>query len=141
MANLPEPTPKTVTVAEAQALLPQVTPLIIQLQGIHRSLTETTDQITEITKKVSGGNGFSLQTVREQLKELSIHQLQLVEAFQSALEQLEEFGCMLKDLSIGLTDFHSIRDGEIILLCWKLGEPRIQYWHTLESGFAGRQPL
>ena len=136
-----EPRPKTVTVSEAQALLPQVTPLIKQLQGIHRSLTETTDQITEITKKASGGNGFSFQALKEQLKELSTHQLQLVEAFQSALEQLEEFGCLLKDLSIGLTDFYSIRDGDIIFLCWKLGEPRIQYWHTLEDGFAGRQPL
>ena len=98
-------------------------------------------KIREITRKTSGGNGYPIQALKEQLKELSTHQLQLVEAFQSALEQLEEFGCMLKDLSIGLTDFYSIRDDEIILLCWKLGEPRIQYWHTLEGGFAGRQPL
>ena len=140
MDRQPTP-PKTVTVSEAQALLPQIIPLIKQLQGIHRSLTETTDQIKEITEKAYGGNGFSLQTFKEQLKELSTHQLQLVEAFQSALEQLEEFGCLLKDLSIGLTDFYSIRDDELIFLCWKLGEPRIQYWHTLEGGFAGRQPL
>ncbi len=56
-----EPRPKTITVSEAQALLPQVTSLIKQLQGIHRSLTETTDQITGITKKASGGNGYPIQ--------------------------------------------------------------------------------
>ncbi len=140
MDRQPTP-PKTVTVSEAQALLPQVTPLIKQLQGIHRSLTETTDQIKEITKKASGGNGYPIQALKDQLKELSTHQLQLVEAFQSALEQLEEFGCLMKDLSIGLVDFYSIRDDKLIFLCWKLGEPRIKYWHTLESGVAGRQPL
>ncbi len=51
-------------------------------------------------------------------------------------------GIQLKDYSRGLIDFPCMRDGRIVLLCWELGEPeRIEWWHELESGFAGRRPL
>ena len=49
---------------------------------------------------------------------------------------------MLKDLESGLVDFYGERAGTMICLCWRLGEAlRVQYWHTLEGGFAGRQPI
>ena len=47
----------------------------------------------------------------------------------------------LKDPRLGLVDFPSERDGRTVLLCWRLGEPEVQYWHELDSGYAGRQPL
>ena len=141
MDEAPDQPPKTFTPAEANALLPRVTPLIEQLQGLQRSIVQTNRQIDEVVVKVSGGNGFPIQSLKEQLKDLTKHQLQLIEAFQSTLQQLESLGCMLKDLSIGLVDFYGTRDGEPVLLCWKLGEDRVRFWHTLESGYAGRQPL
>ena len=57
------------------------------------------------------------------------------------LKQLEAAGCLLKDLNSGLIDFYSVRDHQPIFLCWKLGEDRIRFWHTLEDGYSGRQPL
>jgi hypothetical protein len=48
---------------------------------------------------------------------------------------------VVKDLDAGLVDFPSEREGELVLLCWQLGEERVAWWHTLEGGFAGRQPL
>ena len=50
-------------------------------------------------------------------------------------------GAIVKDLDEGLVDFPAVRDGEEILLCWRLGEEEVAYWHGLEEGFAGRQPL
>jgi hypothetical protein len=50
-------------------------------------------------------------------------------------------GCLVKDLDTGLVDFLSLREGEPIFLCWQLGEPRVAHWHTVEGGFAGRQPI
>ena len=47
----------------------------------------------------------------------------------------------LKDPRTGLVDFRSVRDGRVVYLCWRLGEDRIRYWHDLDAGFAGRQPL
>jgi hypothetical protein len=57
------------------------------------------------------------------------------------LEYLEEKGCLVKDLSIGLIDFPTLFRGRKVLLCWKLGEPAIEYWHGLEEGFRGRRPI
>ena len=133
--------PKTFTVAEANALLPKVIPLIEQLQGLQRSIQQTAQQLNEAVEKVTAGNGYPIQSLKAEIRELTEHQLQLVEAFQSALAQLEELGATLKDLNIGLVDFQGLRDGEPIFLCWKIGEDRIRFWHTLETGYAGRQPL
>ena len=139
------PTPTSLvwgfTVSEANALLPDVAPLIEQLQGIHRSITETNQRLDEAIGKLAAGNGYPIRSLKEQIASLTTHQLQLVEAFQSALAQLEEMGCLLKDLSMGLVDFYGLRDGELIFLCWKSGEDHIRFWHTLESGYADRQPL
>lgn len=133
--------PKTFTVAEANALLPKVIPLIEQLQGIQRSIQQTTQRLNDAAAKITAGNGYPIQSLKAEIQELTEHQLQLAEAFHSALAQMEDLGAMLKDLTIGLVDFYGLRDGEPVFLCWKLGEDRIRFWHTLEAGFAGRQPL
>jgi len=56
-------------------------------------------------------------------------------------EELEEIGCELKDYAIGLVDFPATLHGRDVLLCWKLGEEKISYWHELDAGAAGRQPV
>ena len=60
---------------------------------------------------------------------------------QEAIERIQETGCVVKDLDEGLVDFPAIHKGEEVYLCWKLGEERIEYWHGVEEGFAGRKPL
>ena len=56
--------------------------------------------------------------------------------------ELSELGVQLKDYSRGLIDFPCERDGDIVLLCWQLGEgDEIEWWHEVEAGFIGRQPL
>ena len=137
----PDVPPKTFTVAEANALLPTIIPLIEQLQGLQRSIAQTTQQLNEAEAKATAGNGHSIQSLKAEIRDLTEHQLQLAEAFHSALAQLEDLGAMLKDLTTGLIDFYGLHDGEQIFLCWKLGEDRIRFWHTLEAGYAGRQPL
>jgi hypothetical protein len=57
------------------------------------------------------------------------------------VSRLERLGVEIKDPEVGLIDFYSEREGEIVYLCYRLGEATIEYWHTLDSGFAGRQPL
>jgi hypothetical protein len=60
---------------------------------------------------------------------------------QARLRELDELGVELKDPRTGLVDFRSERDGQIVYLCWKLDEPSVGWWHTLDSGFAGRRQL
>jgi hypothetical protein len=57
-------------------------------------------------------------------------------------EKLESLGIQLKDYRQGLIDFPSMRDGRVVLLCWKADEgDQVEWWHDVEAGFAGRQPL
>ena len=68
--------------------------------------------------------------------------MQVREHIAARLEQINALGVLVKDLDTGLIDFPTLRDGHEVYLCWKLGEgERIQWWHEIEDGFAGRQPL
>jgi hypothetical protein len=64
-----------------------------------------------------------------------------VTAIRETLAKIEQTGCVVKDLDIGLVDFPSVVNDEQVYLCWKLGEERIGYWHRMDEGFAGRKPL
>jgi len=141
MDETPSHPPKSFTASEANALLSKARPLIEQLQGLQHSILKTNHQLDEMVNKLAGGNGYPIQAIKDKVKELTKRQLTLIEAFQAALKQLEDLGCLVKDVSLGLLDFYSSRNGEPILLCWKLGEEQVRFWHTLESGYASRQPV
>ena len=132
---------KIFTVEEANHLLSQVAPLVQQLRGLQESIIKTNQQLDEAVHKLSQGNGYPLEDIRKQITELTKRQLNLIEAFQSTLQQLESLGGVLKDVNVGLVDFYGMRDGELVFLCWRLGEDQIRFWHGVEEGFAGRQPL
>ena len=65
----------------------------------------------------------------------------LVEELDGIVEEIEASGAHLKDVQLGLVDFPAEREGEIVYLCWQFGEPEVAFWHRVEDGFAGRQPL
>jgi hypothetical protein len=62
-------------------------------------------------------------------------------AVQDAMDRVERFGALVKDLEIGLIDFLTVYDGQEVYLCWKLGEDRIRFWHGLTEGYRGRKPI
>ena len=139
---MPEaPSPKLLTVDEANQLLPSVIPLIEQLQGLHASIMKTNEQIETASAKLSAGNGYPIQELKQHVRDLSKHQRHLLETFQLTIKEIERLGGVVKDVTQGLIDFYGLREGEIVCLCWRLGEKRVGYWHGLEEGFAGRQPI
>ena len=139
---MPEaPSPKLLTVDEANQLLPSVIPLIEQMQGLQASIVHTNEQIETASAKLSAGNGYPIQELKQQVRDLTKHQLHLLEMFQITIKEIERLGGVVKDVAQGLIDFYGLREGEIVCLCWRLGEERIDYWHGLEEGFAGRQPI
>lgn len=66
---------------------------------------------------------------------------EMLERMQSAIDRVTELGCQVKDLETGLIDFPAVRDGRTVLLCWRLGEDQVGYWHEMNAGFAGRRPV
>ena len=127
--------PRTFSIAEAQALLPTIAPLIEQLQALYSSLQENNSRTEELSESASPNEAGD----RAHLRVLSAQQLELAETFDALLAQLEGHGCILKDLKQGLVDFYAMREGKLVFLCWKTDERRIEYWHTLEGGFGGRK--
>lgn len=132
---------KIFSVEEADQLLGVIIPILEQLQGLQQSILKTDQEIEDASDKVAAGNGYPIDELKQRIEDLTEHQMNLAEAFQSALEQLEGLGCVLKDLTPGLVDFYGMRDGELVFLCWKLGEERVQFWHGVDQGYANRQPL
>jgi hypothetical protein len=78
---------------------------------------------------------------REQARKGRERRDKLAKRLKTAIEQVQEFGCVVKDLDMGLVDFPTLFRGVEVYLCWKLGEPRIEYWHGMEEGFRGRKPI
>ena len=83
------------------------------------------------------GNGQRADTLR-QAQEAAARALRQA---QQTVETLQDLGCEVKDLEMGLVDFRSLREGREVYLCWRVGEETISYWHELDAGFGGRQPL
>lgn len=122
---------------EAEALLPEITVVLHKIQESHRSVLALKAELEEIQAQAMG-NGHHLY---DRILRLQQDVTSSTQQLREALEELQTFGCELKDPEIGLIDFLSLRDGEEIYLCWMLGEQRIAFWHYLHTGFAGRQPL
>jgi hypothetical protein len=66
---------------------------------------------------------------------------QLANDITATVERINGLGCLVKDLEQGLVDFYSMRDGEPVLLCWQFGEPAVTHWHSVDEGYAARQPI
>lgn len=119
------------TVDEANALLPALTALLSELLAARQHILETRDAWEPIMKHASGnGGGAQGRTL-----------FQDTETIHLTLEQVTEWGLLIKDVDTGLVDFPHLRGEREVFLCWRLGEPAIGYWHDVDSGFAGRQPL
>ena len=123
------------TVDQANRTLPLVRKIVEDIVREHRRWQES---IVELDL-ISAGANPALPDPRVVALEKRIQKMaREVDGFQAELESL---GIQLKDRRIGLIDFPSEFDGRPVLLCWQLGEPSVQYWHDVDSGYAGRQPL
>ncbi|OLB29157.1 MAG: hypothetical protein AUF64_01430 [Chloroflexi bacterium 13_1_20CM_54_36] len=122
---------------EAEALLPQISVVLREIQVKYESVLQTQEELDALRMQAAG-NGYHLQ---DRIVNLQRELSQQAQTLRKLLDELTGFGCVLKDPERGLIDFLSLRSGREIYLCWYLGEERINFWHDLEAGFAGRQPL
>lgn len=128
------------TPEEANAALPAVRPLVERLVAARRSLSDLERRLAPVRARVAGnGGGLHPGPVGALQEEAAAAANRLREA----LEELDRLGVQVKDPDSGLIDFPARHpaDRSTVLLCWRLGEPDVSCWHTLEGGFAGRKPL
>ena len=122
---------KYFTPEEANRVLPEVRHLVAQIMQAREAIVQAQPELWPVLEK-SIGNGGS-----KKAGEL-LHEFKQVE---QGVLGLQEIGCVLKDMSIGLVDFPALRENREILLCWKYDETAVMFWHDLQSGYQGRQPL
>lgn len=127
------------TPGEARAALPVVIPLLVRLaEGIKR--LQAFEQVVLAERQLTQGNGHSQHDAMGEQPERGPAEA-AQEEIQAIAAQIGALGIEIKDPSRGLIDFYGERDGEIVFLCFLLGEDDIQHWHTIHGGFAGRRPL
>lgn len=130
---------KTFTLDEAQLLLPTIEALLKRAMEAKEAAETVEEDLQHLARRIflAGGTMVNVKDVQKQKAAMS----GLVQRAKDAVQEIDAIGVQVKDLNMGLLDFPAYRDGEIVLLCWKLGEEKIEYWHSLEDGFRGRQPV
>jgi len=124
---------KLFSVEEANALLPTVRGILLRIRRAYRGLVSYQEEARRASEGADHGGGGMTD---------GPYYVSLVIDLLASAGELETLGIQLKDQERGLIDFPSLRDDRVVLLCWHLGEgDRIEWWHDMEAGFAGRQPL
>jgi len=124
------------TLAEAAALLPAIRRMLGEAQTLRQAVSERSARLEGIIAAPTGnGHQAASETAARQAFETA------AAALQQILDQFAAMGVELKGIDEGLVDFRSERDGRVVYLCWRLGEESIAFWHELDTGFGGRQPL
>jgi hypothetical protein len=123
--------PKYFTLQEANQVLEAIRPWMDEIQEIRGKILEHQPEIWSVMEKSAGNGGNpALSRMVGSFDRLD----ELIHAIQGS-------GALIKDINLGLLDFPAIKDGHEVYLCWKYGEFDIQFWHEVEAGFAGRQPI
>jgi hypothetical protein len=122
---------KFFTLNEANAIIPQLLQNVPRIQELESDLRSKYPDIKNAWEKHKNNSGSVQGTqylgVALQLKRI--------------MTDLESKGCIIKGIKEGLVDFPALREGREIYLCWRAPEKEIQFWHEINSGFAGRQPI
>jgi hypothetical protein len=130
---------KTFTLEEAHSLLPVLRSLIKRAMDDKGVIEAVEKELQDLKHRIllSGGLFVDVSMVARRRAERD-------KAFQDikdTLAEIDAIGVQVKDLDIGLLDFPYVVEDEIVLLCWKYGEERIEFWHGMEEGFKGRKPV
>jgi len=128
---------KVFTVEEANQLIPVLTELLTVLKEKHSHAVDLEAQIDALELVSNPDSDLSVE-------ELNVHLEKHREAaddFYKIVDEIQSYGCFLKDAEMGLIDFYAVLEGKVVYLCWKLGERKVEHWHEIGKGYAFRQPL
>jgi hypothetical protein len=130
--------PRHFTPEQANAALADVRPLAERMVEHRRELGLLVSRRAELSTTIAGNGGDldpgELARVEAEIGEQA-------KGVARCVNEIHGLGAQVKDADEGLVDFPTLRGEEEVLLCWKLGEDEIAYWHSLDDGFAGRRPL
>jgi len=133
------PEPRLFSLTEAERTRQELEPVLIEAMECRKKLSGLDAELSAVAARIMMMGGMLVP--HDKLSLVRLEHTRLVQNLKSALDQILETGCVIKDLDVGLLDFPSVIDNEEVYLCWKLGEDRIRFYHRQDEGFAGRKPL
>ncbi|HXB20078.1 MAG TPA: DUF2203 domain-containing protein, partial [Candidatus Solibacter sp.] len=130
---------KTFTLEEAHRLLPVLKSLLKRAMEGKQVIEQVEKELQELNHRIllSGGLFVDVAKVARRRAERD----KALQNTKDAMAEVEAIGVQVKDLDIGLLDFPCVVEDQIVLLCWKFGEDKIEFWHGMEEGFKGRKPI
>jgi len=128
------------TVEEANGLIPYLEEAMIRLASLGREVAGLKREI-DILRAIAGSGASADNPDLRSLGDKESLYESAVERFRGALAEVSRHGCIIRDLELGLVDFYTMRQDQIVCLCWRRGESRIEHWHPVDEGFSGRRPL
>lgn len=123
--------PRYFTLEQANEALKIIQPAMAQIMEIRQDILSKQPETWPVLEKAAGNGGSKVTS------ELAIQFGRL----EKLVHQIQNTGATLKEINSGLVDFLAKREGRDVYLCWQYGEDGVSYWHDIEAGFAGRQPL
>lgn len=130
--------PKYFTVSEANACIPELEKILRQLQGLLEDIEEKLWKLRE-AKEQARRSGETINAGTFMQPEAELDFLKLVA--QGQIQRIKEMGAVLQDIHTGLVDFPAKAGEKEVMLCWRLGEPEVKYYHGMGDGFVNRKPL
>ena len=131
--------PKLFTLAQAQSLIPRVDRLLREAIALKSGFVEAERALQSFNERIMLMGGMTVN--RDWFLQAKNRRESEAERLRNAVQQLQNLGCLVKDLDTGLVDFPTLFRGQEVYLCWKLGEASIEFWHDVDTGFAGRQAI
>ncbi len=123
--------PQYFTLQQANETLNIIRPLMDEVQRIRQKILQQQPETwTAIEKSVGNGGNRTLSKMIQDFEKLD-----------ALVRRIQDTGVLIKDINIGLLDFPALRNGREVYLCWQYGEGDIAYWHEIDAGYAGRQPI
>lgn len=130
---------RTFTLEEAQSLLPVLESLLRTAMEAKKLVESADHEFQELAHRVFLHGGILVNIVA--MARRKAERERASQRAKDAVAEMDAMGVQVKDLDLGLLDFPCQVEGQTVLLCWKLGEKKITYWHGISEGFAGRKPI
>ncbi|HLI86739.1 MAG TPA: DUF2203 domain-containing protein [Bryobacteraceae bacterium] len=131
--------PKRFTLAQAESLIPTLAPLLRKAIECKQQYAGAEQELQNFHQRIAVAGGVLVN--RDLAAAVKGKRDSAAQRLKDVINEVQKYGCVVKDLDIGLLDFPSWFGGREVYLCWKLGEPAIGFWHGTDEGFAGRKQI
>lgn len=127
------------TLKEAESLIPAISECLQAAIEAKSQVGAIDNEMQELAARICMVGGSEINPTMVARRKLE--RVSLVQSIEDAVKQIQSNGCVVKDLDIGLLDFPALLNGVEVFLCWKLGEAKIEWWHSTQEGYAGRRKI